>query len=290
MKILLFSNEGAHHKNTNALMHYRNIQFTNISSMNQVSNIEEYDCVLSVANPIDISNYPNTLFLFGPQFSVFPDHRLTHIKGPNCYYNLLSQWVVDCWNQYEISKEMHYVKLPFGVETDKFIETKPIQQREKVFVYFKTRDPNELHFLIEFLNKRNIQFVLFNYDTRYNENDYLQYLQEAKYGIWLGRHESQGFAVQEAMSCNVPLFVWDVKYMNQEVRTNYTAIPATCIPYWDERCGEFFYNGSDIDTTFEIFLSKIESYNPRQYILETLSMEVCEKRFIDFIVAAKDDI
>ena len=63
----------------------------------------------------------------------------------------------------------------------------------------------------------------------------------SKYGIILDAHESQGFAIEEALSCNVPLLVWNVSSMSQEEGGNYQHIPATSIPYWDKRCGENFY-------------------------------------------------
>jgi len=290
MKILLYKNEGSHHKNTNALNHYKNIEFTIFNSLQEINNLEDYDCIISVAQPIDISLYPNTLFLFGPQFSVFPDEKLNIIKGNNSYFNLLSDWIIQFWNRYEITNGINPITLPFGVETDKFTEIKPITERNKVFLYYKHRENNELNFLTQFLNSKNIEYHIFSYDGRYNESDYLHYLQESKYGIILDAHESQGFAIQESLSCNVPLFVWNVSSLNQESTTNYHDYPATTIPYWDERCGEFFYKKEEIEEKFELFLSKLETYNPRQYILETLSMEVCERRLIDFINEKKSII
>jgi hypothetical protein len=113
----------------------------------------------------------------------------------------------------------------------------------------------------------------------------LKYLQHSKYAIVIGRHESQGFAIQEAMSCNVPLFVWSVISMNQEVGYNYHDFPATSIPYWDEKCGEFFHEYEEMENKFDLFLNKLELgfYNPRKFILENLSLEICEKKMMDLI-------
>jgi hypothetical protein len=169
------------------------------------------------------------------------------------------------------------------VETEKFKDIKPILERELVFVYYKLRIPEELYFVESFLKSKNINYRIFSYTHRYDENEYLNYLKNSKYGIWLGRHESQGFALEESLSCNVPLLVWDVLSMNQEYGQHYSDIPATVIPYWDERCGEFFYDAEDLEKTFGIFMSKINDYKPREYILENLSLEVCENRFIEFI-------
>jgi hypothetical protein len=67
---------------------------------------------------------------------------------------------------------MKFVKLPFGVETDKFIETKHINDRNKILVYFKHRDPNHLYFIINYLNSKGLEFKIFSYDNKYDENEY----------------------------------------------------------------------------------------------------------------------
>ena len=284
MQVLLYNNEGSHSKNNNALYNYKNIHFKNISSLDEIA---DYDFVMSVSQPIDISKYPKTTFLFGPQFSVFPDERLNYVKGNNAHFNLLSSWVIELWKSYEITRGLNIIALPFGVETDKFTEKKHINERDKVFIYFKHRNTEELSMLMNFLRNKNVDYAIFSYNNRYDEVDYLRYLQDSKYGIILDAHESQGFAIQEALSCNVPLFVWNVKSFSQEVGMNYPDFPATSVPYWDERCGEFFYNVDELEEKYQIFMSKLATYNPRQYVLDNLSMEVCEKRLIDFFQSNK---
>jgi len=110
-------------------------------------------------------------------------------------------------------------------------------------------------------------------------------LQQSKYGIILDAHESQGFAIEEALSCNVPLLVWSAQTMNQEYQSNYNVIPCTTIPYWDERCGEYFHKVSDLVDAFQLFQVKLENnqYNPRQYILDNLSTSKCAERFMELI-------
>jgi hypothetical protein len=45
--------------------------------------------------------------------------------------------------------------------------------------------------------------------------------------------------------------------MNQEYKSTCSNIPATTIPYWDERCGDFFYNINNIEEKFNSFLDLI---------------------------------
>lgn len=285
MKIL-YVNIGMHGKNHNALMNYKNITFYVINNIdfNNI-NLNDFDCVYSPSVPIDVSLYPNTKFIFGPHFSVFPElHQMNIINKSNSIYIQPSKWASDVWINNPYCKNIKIKPLSFGVETNKFNEIKKITDRTKVFIYCKRRNPDEINLIKKFLNNRNIEYKIFDYLQRYNENDYIQYLQNSKFGIWLGAHESQGFALQEALSCNIPLFVWNITSMRQEYGSNYNDIAATTIPYWDERCGEFFYNANELEDKFNLFLSKLETYKPREYILENLSMEVCEQKLIDIFI------
>lgn len=282
MKLLLM-NDWFHEKNIGALQKYPNVEITRCTSLEHVENLLDYDVVYSACNPIDIKKYPNTKFIFGPHFSVIPDNKILHIKGVNSVYNQLSSWAVESWRRNDITKGLTLVELPFGVDTQIFNCVKHIKEREYVILYYKNRAPTELEFIKNFLNSKGISFRIFSYHSRYNEEDYINYLKNTKYCIWVDAHESQGFALEEALSCNVPLLVWNVVSMNQAYGYNCDDIPATTIPYWDERCGEFFYKDNEFDKIFTLFISKLETYKPREYILDNLSIDKCEKRLIDFV-------
>lgn len=284
MKIL-FVNTWIHPKNLISIQQYKNIQFHIITDVNDIANydLSNFDCVFSPSKIFDISNYPNTKFIFGPHVSVFPDN-IQSICKKNVVYIQPSKWAVDVWKKlFPVCTNLNLIDIAFSVDTFRFNEIKPINERNQVFIYYKRRNPNELKFIETFLRSRNIEYKIFNYVQHYDENEYIQYLQNSNFGIWIDAHESQGFALEEALSCNVPLLVWNVQSMNQEYASTYTDIPATSIPYWDDRCGEFFYNHNEFTKTFEIFLSKLYSYQPRQYVLDNLSVDVCEQKFINLV-------
>ena len=283
MKVL-FININMHQKNLNALMKY-NINFYIIKHTNlDLIDLSIFDVIYSPSIPINVSKYPNSKFIFGPHFSVFPEKdKMDMIRSLNVIYTHPSDWARDVWRNNYLCNGIRIESLPFGVDTERFKDIKSILERDKVFIYFKTRHPTLLNIIQNFLNSKGINYVIFNYDTRYDENTYIDYLKNSKYGIWIGRHESQGFALEEALSCNVPLFVWDVTSMNEEYGYNYDNISATCIPYWDERCGEYFTNIQQLDITFEKFITNLTNYKPREYILENISSEKCEKIFFELV-------
>jgi hypothetical protein len=283
MKILILGS--FHHKNMIGLkLLLDSIKYEyKFGNSNDINN---FDIIYSPSTPINSSQYPNKKFIFGPHFSVFPDNRLLSINNinKNSVYIQPSIWVCELWKNYGAENIIPIKDFPFSVEVEKFC---PIQiqnsQKNEVFIYFKSRNPKELEYVKQFLNYKNVTYKIFDYIKKYNEEDYLKCLHNAKYGIIIGRHESQGFAIEEALSCNVPLLIWEVKYMSQEYGYNYPDIPATIIPYWDDRCGEYFYNKEELETTYNKFITKLETYSPREYIIENLSPQKCGQRFIELI-------
>ena len=276
-KIFLFKNY--HHKNQEFLNNYvkNNFILTN--------NFEEADIVFSASTYIPIEKYPNKKFIFGNHFSVFPNRVVRQFNNihKNAVYIQPSQPSIDTWQ-----KEFNFTNLPmkavpFGVNTNKFKPDNDRRNNNSVLLYYKNRNPKELNLLETFLKNNNINYRVFSYLKRYSEDDFLAYLKTCKYGIWLGRHESQGFAVQETLSCDVPLLVWDVKLRKQEwtMREAYKNIlsPVTAIPYWDKKCGEFFYNYDELEKTFDIFIKNINTYEPRKFIIENLSQEKCSEKW-----------
>jgi hypothetical protein len=284
MKIL-YININMHVKNNNALLNYKNINIyiinhTNIDSID----LTQFDCVYSPSQAINVSKYPQTKFIFGPHFSVFPEkHHMNIIQGSNSIYVQPSEWANNVWKYHPFCKNVRIETLPFGVDVNKFNEIKPIGQRNEVILYYKRRQPDELNNILNFLKLYNITPKIFSYTNKYDENDYINSLHNAKFCFWLDAHESQGFALEEALSCNVPLLVWNVKSMNQEYQSSYSDITATTIPYWDERCGEYFYNIEDLPEIFSKFITNLNHYKPREYVLDNLTFDTCEKNLMDLV-------
>ena len=280
-KVLIF--DSLHHKNKIGLIQmlkYLNYDY----KFGDITDINNYDIIYSPANPIDTSLYLNKKFIFGPHFSVFPNNKLLSIKNShdNAVYIQPSDWVSNLWKNMNAESCLPIKTQPFPVEIERFKPTNNANKSE-VFIYFKRRESSELNFIKYFLNNKKISYKIFDYVNKYKEEDYISCLKNAKYGIIVDAHESQGFAIEEALSCNVPLIVWNVEFMSQEEGGNYSNIPCTNIEYWDERCGEFFYREEEFEEAYNKFMSKIDTYKPREYILEHLSPEKCSKRFVELI-------
>jgi len=276
-KVFLFKNY--HHKNQEFLNYYVKNNFS------LTENFNEADIVFSANTFIPIEQYPNKKFIFGPHFSVFPNNVVQKFNNihKNGIYIQPSQPSVNTWQQEFNFTKLPMKAIPFGVNTDKFKPDKDRRQNNSVLIYYKNRNPEEFKFLETFLKKKNIDYKVFSYLNKYDEKDFLTQLKKSKYGIWLGRHESQGFALEETLSCDIPLLVWNVKLRQQEwtYRHIYKNVksPVSAIPYWDKKCGEFFYNSNELEKTFDTFIEKVDTYEPRKFILENLSKEKCLEKW-----------
>jgi glycosyltransferase involved in cell wall biosynthesis len=279
MKILFITR--AHAKIVkNMKLGFEKVGIKDVIYKNSVSptDIQQTNVVYSAQVPLPIHKYPNTLFIFGPNFSVFPSQK-TQFNNlhKNAIYIQPSTWVCQFW------RDIGYNNLPLhtyavGVDTELFHPDKDITNRKESFIYFKHRSSTELQLLQKYFPTAKI-FVY----GKYNETDYLAFLKQSKYGIWLAAHESEGFALLEALSCNVPLLVWNVNRMTQEMGQyeaykNITTT-ATTIPYWDSRCGEIFYDENF--ETKDTFFANLENYKPREYILDNLTVEKTAMNFIN---------
>lgn len=243
------------------------------------------DIIYCPGQPYNASKWPYKKFIFGPHHSIFPNEvKLKRINNKNnSIYIQPSPWARDVWINMNAEKYLPVVSFPFPVEIDMFKPIKNKEDRKDVFVMYKQRKPEELHYVEKFLKDKKIPFKTFRYG-RYDQNDYLNYLQNSKYGIWVGRHESQGFGLQEALSCDIPLLVWNVTNMRQQAGWHGCPdVPGTTIPFWDERCGEYFENQSEFDKTYEIFLNKLQTYKPREFIESSVSVIQCSNNLLKII-------
>ncbi len=273
-----------HHKNNAALN--KMLDFLNYEyKLGTIEDISDYDVIYMPSTIIDISKYKDKKFIFGPHLSVFPTEQLLGINNiyKNGVYIQPSDWSAEVWRNFGVEELIPIKILPFSVDIDRF-SPKDIE-KDIIMVYTKRRHPQELNYVINFLTKNQIKYIIFDYVKSYKEKDYIRALSRSKCGIIIDAHESQGFAIEEALSCNVPLFVWNVKYMSQEYMSRYKDIPCTTIPYWDESCGDFFYEHSDFENKFETFLKNIEEnkYEPRNFILNNLSVLNCAYKLKDII-------
>lgn len=301
MKLIFYANN-AHRNNTESIERMCkscDIDYEHTSNPNVVKN-SVYDFLICNDTYIAPQDVPkNVKIVYGPQFFVLPEEGIFRSKyDPNlkgkCVYNTLSTWVKDLYLEVVMGQENFMTELeplPFGVNMERFKPNPLVTKDIDCLVYFKHRKSDVLNKVIKTLESLNMTYEIISYGS-YNESYYISLLNKCKFMISVDAHESQGFALEEAMSTNIPMIVINATSMFDEVFSNDTPVYekykgtykmlATSVGYWSDKCGILttIDNFSEKDV-IEI-TSNLEKYKGRDYIEETLSYKVCMKRILNY--------
>jgi len=231
--------------------------------------------------------------IYGPQFFVFSDgHEICGTPDLSligrCFFNTLS-----AWNKNRMEIDSTYIvpmkSYPFGINTDKFCpHTYNTNKIHDILIYYKFRQESDLNEVVKIIQDLNLSYNIIRYGS-YHENDYLSLLRNSKMIVWVGGHESQGFALQEALACNIPILVWSVTSMKQEcLYGRYTYIndmthcmTAETATSFDETCGIVCYELCDIKDNIIRIINNLEEYHPREFIMNNLQEDMCLKRMLN---------
>uniref|UniRef100_A0A6C0CYM1 Glycosyltransferase n=1 Tax=viral metagenome TaxID=1070528 RepID=A0A6C0CYM1_9ZZZZ len=297
MKIILY--EPGHHKNLHAIKMMCKSMLIDLEITTNYDRvlINDYDILIANSTYIPPEKIPeNIKIIYGPQHWVFPKGsivgKLNTEYSKRCVYNCLSEWIINLYLEMVPSLKVPLVSFPFAVDTDFF---KPDTTQEKIIdciIYVKRREIHTINTVLSILNSKGLSYSIFTYG-QYSENDYIKTLHKSKFMISIDAHESQGFALEEAMSMNVPLLVLDARSMYYEkgdgVNSTYEYLKpknlfCTSVPYWSDECGIKIIDTDNqtISTSIDTMVLNYKNYNPRQYILDTLSPEVCMKRILNY--------
>lgn len=299
MKLLMYNSRGYPHlknfDNLQRMCHSCNINFEFTNNIDRAS-LVDYDILVlndKFYHPSLFS--PKIKIIYGPQLWVIPEGP---IIGPmdetlinRCVYNSLSKWVENYVYIMADSLIMPITQFPFSIETEYFKpREQPIEKTIDCIIYIKNRLQNTINATIEVVNKKQLNYKIFKYGS-YNEQEYISCLHQTKFMISLDAHESQGFALQEAMSMNVPLLVVNAQSFYDETTDGVShtyeylkprKIPATSVPYWSDECGIIINDPDDLDKTIDSMLIEYNKFKPRNFIERELSAKVCMKRILDY--------
>lgn len=234
--------------------------------------------------------------LFGPNLVANPEELPFSWRKPaNGSICLVpSEWVAKAWRTCVQLNGVSMEVWAAGIDTQTFgpLQKKNNQNESFVLVYFKNRNKIELDYVVQKLVDKNIPYKVFAYGA-YDEHTYLESLKSAKYAIWLSGTESQGFAMMEALSTNLPILILDCLSLDDNVLNEsivsrprfpktFSKIHTTSAPYFDERCGLKIELVSKIDQAINEMGEKYSQFNPRQYILENHNLSLAAEKLIGF--------
>jgi hypothetical protein len=234
----------------------------------------------------------NKPIIFGPNLVANPEElpfrRRKPANGSICL--VPSEWVAKAWSSCVQLDGVAIEAWAAGIDTLTFGSLHNNKNESFVLIYFKNRNKLELDCVVKNLVEKNIPYKIFSYGA-YNEFEYLESLRSAKYAIWLSGTESQGFAMMEALSTNLPILILDCLNINDNVLDesivsrprfpkSFYKILASSSPYFDERCGLKINLISEVDQAINEMERRYSQFNPCEYILENHSLTLAAERLV----------
>lgn len=179
---------------------------------------------------------------------------------------------------------------PVGIDTHFWAPADLGKKRFDFLIYDKIRwqretlVPQLLDAIKLDLTSRNLTFMEIRYG-HYKEEQYKDALETCRSMIFLCEHESQGLAYQECLASGVPIIAWDQGWCLDPNRYSWgqPELPATSVPYFDERCGVRFSGIEEFPERLTEFLDRRIVLAPRDYVLDNLTLEKCSSHYLQIL-------
>ncbi|OOY05774.1 hypothetical protein BMI87_07095 [Thioclava sp. F28-4] len=235
----------------------------------------------SVWSDVDLPN-PT---LFGPGWVPYPDRAEAMLAERN--YQIVTQpseWPIRLYTP-QVAAKM--APMFVGIDTDRWPLLAENRKQIDCVIYNKirwnhaAREADTMQPLRAMLERRGLSSV----ELKYGEHELAEYrsaLAKGRALIFVTEHETQGLAYQEAMSSGVPVFAWDEGELVDPLGAKFVpeGLEVSAVPYFDDRCG-LRWTRANMEGRFEDFWARLPEYQPREYILDELSLERGARRFLD---------
>ena len=193
------------------------------------------------------------------------------VNNPNLYCKFLvpSEQVVDSVSKaIPAFKDVKKQIWPVGVETKKWSPGKlRLQKKDTLLLYIKGSISEEDKEIISHLKSKNMRVELIQYGM-YEPMEYRSKLRRARAVVWFGAWESQGIAMLEAWSCDVPTFVRASCDCSEPAYHLCKSI-IKYSPYLDSKCGFFFRTEKELQVLLKSFIEisgDSSSFSPRAWV------------------------
>ncbi len=149
-----------------------------------------------------------------------------------------------------------------GIDADDWCPTKT-KKDNNVLVYWKT-EPESFCIQVEnALRKFGFNPIRLRYGF-YKKNQYKQLLNKSLFAIFLSRVESQGIALLEAWSMNVPTLVWNPQVFTLKGKV-YSQVSAC--PYLSDATGKDWRTIQELESLLTNIQKIIPTFTPRKWVL-----------------------
>lgn len=217
--------------------------------------------------------------LAGPNLMVRPNEFDGILADQNIDKVIVpSEWVKIAYAEDLPSIKDKLTVWPCGVNASFFKPGDITKNPKKVLVYWKTGPENLLGEIESALKTANIEYSILKYGN-YTPDDYKTSLASSSVGIFCSTGESQGLALQEAWSMDVPTFVWQP---NELMIKGKQFSVFSSAPYLKEETGSLFKSIAELETLLVKFKNKEFKFAPRAVVIKQFTDDICAQTLLTF--------
>jgi hypothetical protein len=194
------------------------------------------------------------------------------------YYVVPSEWVKDLVIKDCVKLEDRVLCWSAGVDSEYWKPGTKTGQRNKALIYWKTEPEEFCQEVVNVVRQQGIQPLLIKYGA-YTIAEYKEKLDQSFVTIFISRSESQGIALAESWSMNVPSLVFDPGEFFFNGRMVYNVSSS---PYLTRSTGLTWKDREDLK---RIIADKtvFNDFSPREYVLKRFTDEYSAKQLINSV-------
>ena len=207
----------------------------------------------------------------GPNVAMLPS-EITSLPSSNKIdiYLHPCQWVINWWNSIDPEFPIKQHVWVAGVDTEFWQSPLKKKSRQKSVLIYKKKCPDEIfQSCIRIAKSMGLDVFKIRYGS-YSIKEYKAKLGQVDFVIYLSESESQGIALFESWSCNIPTLVWDRGFFKWE---GYSA-SASSAPYLTNMTGHCFSGAEELEQSIQYMLDNLDEFQPRSWVLKYGSDEV----------------
>lgn len=207
----------------------------------------------------------------GPNQTVMPQEFKSIIASPKIDKIIIpSDWVKKLYILHNSKLKRKIELWPISTDTVYWSPSnKKKKCRNNILLYNKNQD--ELcSKLLPLLNTYSSVEVIKYGD--YTKEKYKKALDNSDFMVWVSKSESQGIALLEALSMDVPVLAWDsglFEYYSKNLKQTFKSDKASSSPYFSDICGIKFKSENDFKNKLKVFISlkQASKFAPRKYVI-----------------------
>lgn len=218
----------------------------------------------------------------GPSNALFPEEADNILWQPEI--DLLiepSEWVRDLFRSIAPALVSKIRICPAGVDADAWVPTDAAVE-SRALVYWKSGDESFCAHVESILEAQGLRPIRLQYG-HYTPAEYKRALDDSVVAVFLSAFETQGLALAEAWSMDVPTLVWNPRAEASWRGRSFAA--GSSAPYLSPVTGIQWTSVEELAKSLDYALGHIEEFHPRAWVLGNMTDSRCSRTLFDMIKA-----